>query len=205
MKRSDYREQKQTLLSLLDMLREGHALEFSLAETFTAPNPLVTSMEHTEAVIRKTFSESPLRPALSILLKGAKNNRARTIELVEQLVEIIDRNHQVARREQEFRKSLFFRSCVTSAGIAGSLGVLSILTLSGFLQFSSSMDLFLHPYTPIEVICVFVSIVTSLIVSTTTTAHSVAKEKKRKLLIYVISLVSFILTSVLSYLFLKML
>lgn len=204
MKREVYRKQKRILSTLLDMIQEGHSLEYSLVQTFPhAPNPLLTSMEEVQAYAQKQFTNSPFLPALTFLLKGIPKNRTKTLALTRDLVGILDRNYQVEQKERTFRESLLFKSYVASAAIAGSLGVISILTLTGFLQAEVMFENVLTPMTIAEVVNIFLAILASLSISLLTTAESIAEKRKEKIGIFIIGLTTYTLASFLTYSFIS--
>ncbi|NIQ04396.1 MAG: hypothetical protein GWO20_01285 [Candidatus Korarchaeota archaeon] len=186
------------------MLQEGHSLEYSLVQTFPhAPNPLLTSIEAVQTYAQKQFKDSPFLPALTFLLKGIPKNRKKTLALTEDLVRILDRNYQVEQKERKFRESLLFKSYVASAGIAGSLGVISILTLTGFLKAEVTFGNMLTSMTIVEVVNVFLAIISSLSISLLTTAESIAENRKEKIGIFIIGLTTYTLASFLTYSFIS--
>lgn len=200
MKREAYNKEREKILSLLDMLREGHSLEYSLVRAFpNFSNPLVTSLKAFKEEIRKKFASSPLYPILDLLLLGTKKNRKKTIELAENLFEILDKKHRLKQRAERFRKDLLFRSYIVSAAIAGSLGVISILTLFGFFQGSSPLGGARH-LSLVDLINVFAALGTSLSISFLIVGETSTRKKKERILVFLIGFASFLVTSVLSYL-----
>lgn len=199
MKREVYSKEKGKILSLLDMLREGHSLEYGLVKVFTNfSNPLVTSLEKFKEKIKRKFSSSLLRPVLDLLLMGTKINRKRTIEFSENLLEIFDRNFRLEQRVKKFRKSLLFRSYIVSAAIAGSLGVVSILMLFGFFQGNPIGGR--EGLSLIDLLNVFMTLGTSLSISFAIVSKTAARDKKERIFIFLIGFASFLVPSVLSYL-----
>lgn len=199
MKREVYSEQRGKILSLLEKVREGHSLEYSLTQLFPkCSNPLITSMKMIKEEIREIFIDSPLRPVLEFLLKGVKNNRKRTIELSENLIEFFDRKYRIEKREETFRKSLLFRSYIVSATTAGALGVTAILTLFGFLGSNPLMKGGVS-FHFLDLVYVFVTTITSLSISFFTMGEAVAKDRAGKIKLFLIGFSGFFVGASLSY------
>lgn len=200
MDQKTYRIQRDKLLSLLDLLREGHSLETSLSTVFpNAPNPIVASISKCKEEIKARFQDSPLRLGLNFILTGVKHNRKKTIQLTEDLIEVLERNYRVQQRERGFRKSLVFKSYIVSAATASSLGVISLLTIFGF--FYSSMQIGgVRTLTIFDLLSIFMTLLASLFISLFTMTEAVAKNRKEKISIFGIGFGSFTIATIISYL-----
>lgn len=202
MKRERFRKQKQKLYALIDALEAGHSFPHSLVQTFPdAPNPLLYSLKECKQAVKGSYQESPLFHVIAFLFKGISQNRNKTIELTKDLLEIYDSYYRIEKREATLQKSLFFKSYITAAGIAGSLGILTILTIYGFLQSTAFLTLGHTPHLTLwDTVNLVVTMIMSLTISLRISAATIDTTQKETLGLFIVGFTAFTATAIFAYL-----